>query len=160
MPKHFELRPTLEQDRTYIARLNFLTDVFGDENAPISSSFAEDFRYYVDGWSAPNGGYIAWEGNIPAGGVWLTWGTKQRHGYGHAEVGIPELAIAVESRYTGQGLGTMLLDAATNLARSLGAPGISLCVDVNNPRARRLYEHIGFKEIRSDGHFYVMLKRF
>lgn len=160
MREELELRPTTEADRTYIARLNFLTDVFGDESAQPCAEFDEDFEFYVDAWRANNGGFIAWKGNIPAGGVWLNWGTDERHGYGYAAADIPELAIAVEGRYKGQGIGTRLLDAATELARTLGAPGISLSVDDANPRAHRLYLHVGFEEIGHHGDHTVLVKRF
>ena len=40
------------------------------------------------------------------------------------------------------------------------APGISLAVHPDNPRAKGLYEHLGFEHVGShEGHF-VMLKRF
>lgn len=103
---------------------------------------------------------IAWEGHVPAGGVWLNWGTAERHGFGHVAEGIPELALAVEPRFRSQGVGTMLIDAATNLAREMGAPGISLSVAKDNDRAHRLYLHLGFEPVgESDGHI-VLVKRF
>ena len=160
--KRLELRPTTEADRTYIARLNFLTDTFGDEHGTVPAEFDEDFTFYVDDWQPERGGFIAWRGNIPAGGVWLNWGTDERHGYGHAEPGIPEIALAVEGRYKSQGIGTALLHAATELARELAPPGISLSVTDTNTRAARLYRHVGFTDIpASDAHGYsILIKRF
>lgn len=149
---HIILRFAEESDRTYIARLNFLTDVFGDEKADLSSHFLEDARYYVDEWSPSDGGFIAFDDQgIPAGGVWLRWGkegwgTDNRHGYGHYRDGYPELAIAVENRYQGSGVGTRLLTAAIEFAKEAEAPGISLCVDKKNPKAHRLYKKLGFQE--------------
>ena len=70
--KRLELRPTTEADRTYIARLNFLTDTFGDEHGTVPAEFDEDFTFYVDDWQPERGGFIAWRGNIPAGGVGST----------------------------------------------------------------------------------------
>ncbi|MEJ5927820.1 N-acetyltransferase [Corynebacterium sp. H128] len=155
------LSATSELDRTYVARLNFLTDTFGDEQGTLSDDFDEDYAFYVAEWEPSNGGFIAWRGNIPAGGVWLVWGTDDQHGYGHVTEGIPELAIAVEGRFKGQGIGTALLDAATELARTLGAPGISLAVAPDNERAHRLYLHVGFEDtgIVRNGHP-VLVKRF
>ncbi|MDN6460524.1 MAG: GNAT family N-acetyltransferase, partial [Corynebacterium flavescens] len=43
----FTLLPTAETDRTYLARLNFLTDVFGQEDKEVSPGFDEDYDYYV-----------------------------------------------------------------------------------------------------------------
>ncbi|QJC22111.1 GNAT family N-acetyltransferase [Arcanobacterium buesumense] len=138
------LKGTSESDRTYVYRLNFLTDTFGDEHAVLDDSYDEWATYYVADWEAENGGFIAWVGNTPVGGVWLLWGTDDRHGFGYVSADIPELAIAVEGRYSGQGIGTALLDAATELARELGAPAISLAVDPRNARAKQLYLKAGF----------------
>lgn len=153
--------PTTESDRTYIARLNFLTDVFGDEHAAVCAEFERDFEYYVRDWRPEHGGIIAWDGCIPAGGVWLVHGTEERHGYGHVTEGIPELALAVEGRYQGQGIGTALLKQAADLAKDLGAPGISLSVHPDNERAYGLYLKQGFAEtgIVREGHP-VLLKEF
>lgn len=154
------LRATTEADRTYVARLNFLTDTFGDEHADLPDCFDDDFIYYVENWKADQGGFIAWRGNVPAGGTWIVWGTQDNHGYGFVEESIPELCIAVEARFKGQGIGTALLDAATELARTLGAPGISLSVERSNERAHRLYQHVGFEPAgERDGHF-ILVKRF
>ncbi|QPK79187.1 GNAT family N-acetyltransferase [Corynebacterium lizhenjunii] len=159
MTAELDLRPATESDRTYIARLNYLADVFGKESAPLSESFAQDYDYYVSTWRPGDGGVIAWRELVPAGGVWLLWGTAQRHGYGHVAEGIPELALAVEERFKGQGLGTVLLDAAANLARQMGAPGISLSVAHSNSRADRLYRHVGFEQVDDAAGHYVLLKQ-
>lgn len=154
------LLPLTEADRTYLARLNFLTDTFGDEHKELTPQFEEDFEYYLSGWEPSSGGFIAWEGHVPAGGVWLNWGTPERHGYGHVADGIPEIGLAVEPRFRGQGVGTALIDASTNLAREMGAPGISLSVATANERAHRLYLHLGFEPVGdNDGHV-VLVKRF
>lgn len=145
----FTLLPTAETDRTYLARLNFLTDVFGQEDKEVSPSFDEDYDYYVRDWEPQDGGFIAWEGNIPAGGVWLNWGNEDRHGFGYVSADIPELALAVEPRYRGQGVGTRLLAAAAELAQKLGCPGVSLSVNTDNERAHRLYLHLGFQPVSS-----------
>lgn len=161
MPEHtFELRRATESDRTYIARLNFLTEVYGDESKPLPPEANNWFAYYVDKWTPEGGAIIAWDGINPAGGVWLNWGTEAEHGFGHVEEGIPELAIAVEGRYKGQGLGSELLEAAAQLARELGAPGISLSVAYDNPRAARLYRHVGFVDVDEHSEHYVLVKRF
>ncbi|MER0071445.1 GNAT family N-acetyltransferase [Corynebacterium sp. KPL2850] len=155
-----EIRATQESDRTYIARLNFLTDTFGDERGELSSDFTDDFSFYVENWEPNQGGFIAWEDLVPAGGVWLNWGTEDNHGYGFVEPAIPEFAIAVESRFAGQGIATALIDAAISLARTLKAPGISLAVHPDNPRAQGLYERLGFEHVGVYAEHYIMVKRF
>lgn len=160
MREELLIRPTTEADRTYIARLNFLTDVFGDEMAQPGTGFDDDFLPYVERWTPERGGAIAWKGNIPAGGAWTVWGSPDVHGFGFVDPEIPELAIAVERRFNGQGIGTKLLDAVTDLARSWGAPGISLCVAQQNTRARSLYAHVGFQDVEFRNGYHVMLKDF
>lgn len=145
-----DFTPTTEADRTYIARLNFLTDVFGDEHAAVSAEFDRDYDYYVRDWQPVNGGFIAWDGNIPAGGVWLVYGTAERHGYGHFREGVPELAIAVEPRYRGKGVAKRLLEQV--------AGPVSLSVHPDNERAYRLYRKCGFEEtgVAREGHVVLM----
>ena len=158
-----DLRPTTESDRTYIARLNFLTDVFGDESATPSAHFVDAYHLYVENWRPTGGGFIAVDSlGIPCGGIWLIYGTEEEHGYGHVEEGIPELAIAVENRNQGQGLGTRLLTAAIDQVRESGAPGISLCVDDDNPGAHKLYLRMGFEEVAYDSEhgYHGLVQRF
>lgn len=151
--------PTREADRTYIARLNFLTDVYGDETSELSQNFINDTYFYIDQWDPTDGGFIAWDNNrIPAGGAWLLWGTATNHGYAYVNEEIPEVAIAIESRFRGTGVASLLLNAAITLAKNLGAPGISLSVDKANTKAHQVYSHLGFSEVTFDeaSGFYVM----
>ncbi|ADK28667.1 GNAT family N-acetyltransferase [Corynebacterium pseudotuberculosis] len=153
------LVPTQEVDRTYIARLNFLTDVYGNEDSELSHNFINDTHFYVDQWVSKDGGFIAWDTNkIPAGGAWLLWGTSVNHGYGYVNEEIPEVAIAVEARFRGTGVASLLLKAAIALAQSLGAPGISLSVDKANTKAQQVYSHLGFSKVSFDeaSGFYIM----
>lgn len=155
-----ELRPASEADRTFIARLNFLTDTFGDETAQLTPEFDQDFRFYVENWDPVDGGFVAWAGNVPAGGVWLLWGSAELHGSGFIEEGTPELAIAIEPRFRGTGLASQLLEAAIDLAREIGAPGISLAVSSGNHQARGVYEHKGFglADVESDSDNYTVME--
>lgn len=155
----FSLRPATESDRTYIQRLNFLAEVFGDETSALSETTLPDLIGYVDDWDpATDGGVIAFdEYRTPAGGVWLRhWASEDQ---GHANLGpdVPELAIAVENRFAGHALGARLLDAACNLARSQGATRIALFVDPNNPRARHRYEKFGFTDAEQPNVMYLDL---
>lgn len=149
------------EDKTYIARLNFLTDTFGDEHGVLEDDFDEEFDYYVTEWTPEQGAIIAWQGKIPAGGAWLRWGNAERHGFGHYEDGTPEVALAVEGRYKGRGIGTKLLDAAAELAKEMGAPGISLAVHPDNERAHGLYLHLGYEPTGITRHDHpVLVRRF
>ncbi|QGU03878.1 GNAT family N-acetyltransferase [Corynebacterium comes] len=143
----FSLRLAAESDRTYLSRLFFLTDVFGDESQPVGDHYLEDLERYVGRWTPGQGGVIALspEG-IPAGGVWLRHGPG-RPAFGFVAEDVPELVIAVENRYAGQGLGSSLIDAALTLARAHHHAGVSLAVDFGNDRARALYVKKGFRSL-------------
>ncbi|WP_257000630.1 GNAT family N-acetyltransferase [Trueperella bernardiae] len=155
------LVPTTESDRTYIARLNFLTETLGDELGDLPDDFDQWHDYYVGNWKPELGGLIAWKGNVPAGGSWLMWGTDDYHGFGHVAEGVPELAIAVERRYAGYGIGSRLIDGVTEIARGAGAPGISLSVDPANEHAHRLYLRLGFEPTGLEAHGHqVLLRKF
>lgn len=182
------VRLAKEEDRTYLSRLLYLTNVFGDESAEIDDNHEGDMVRYIDNWSAlVDGGVIAQsELGVPAGGSWLRYFTHGRKGaayMGNPEVAdpesgidphdesqwatehdpetIPELCIAVENRYQRLGLGRILLRNVCDLAKAQEAPAIALWVDPNNPRARKLYESEGFEDIDiPGGKDGAMIKRF
>lgn len=163
------VRLAQEEDRTYLLRLLYLTSVFGDETAELPQYHLPDVERYVGDWSPlVDGGVIATSDfHVPAGGAWLRYYTGDNKGaayMGPQDPGadphdeslwatefdpetIPELCIAVERRYAGQGLGKILLDNVVDLARQQDAPAIALWVDSENPRARKLYESAGFSDI-------------
>lgn len=151
MPK-FTFRRATESDRTYLQRLNFLADVFGDETAEIGQGERDGVEGYVDDWDPDrDGGVIAFdEWRTPAGGVWLRYWAKPEEGHANFGSDIPEIAIAVEGRFAGNRLAAQLLEEAAALAREKGSPKLALWVDPENPRARHRYEDFGFVEV--DGH--------
>ena len=57
------------------------------------------------------------------------------------------LFVAPEAR--GMGVGTALLDAIVDEARRRGYDQVRLDVVDTNPRAKALYRHVGFKEIKT-----------
>lgn len=57
--------------------------------------------------------------------------------------------VCVDASVRGLGIGTRLLDAATELARDHGADRVRLSVVDGNPRARALYERLGFRATRT-----------
>ncbi|SLM87729.1 hypothetical protein CZ765_02175 [Corynebacterium casei] len=163
------VRIAQEEDRTYLLRLLYLTAVFGDEFEALPESHIPDVQRYVGDWSPlVDGGVLAFSNfEVPAGGAWLRYFTGDEKGAAymgpqspdadpHDESlwatefdpeSIPELCIAVERRYAGQGLGKILLDNVVELARQQDAPAVALWVDSENPRARKLYEAAGFSDI-------------
>lgn len=58
--------------------------------------------------------------------------------------------VCVDASVRGLGIGSALLDAATDLAREVGATSVRLSVVDTNPRARALYERLGFVAGRTE----------
>lgn len=142
----FSIRPATEADRTFLARMFYLTDVLGDETRRTGESFPMDLNQYVDSWDPEQGGLVAFSpAGVPAGAVWLRSGDVNRPRYGLIGVDIPELAIAVERRYSGRGLATRLIREVLATTQATGAPAVSLAVDEGNERARSLYLMLGFQ---------------
>ena len=68
-------------------------------------------------------------------------------GYGFVDEQTPELAIAVVPNARGKGVGSALLEALLERARSEGYPSLSLSVDRLNKGAIALYEQHGFQRV-------------
>lgn len=63
-------------------------------------------------------------------------------------------SLATQPQARGQGVGSALLDAAEHAARRRGCTALRLEVQVDNTRAIRLYERIGYVRIGRYAHFY------
>lgn len=153
----FTLVRATESDRTYLRRLDYLADVFGDESRSRIGA-VRSAEEYVGKWSPErDGGFIAYDEElVPAGGVWLRY-WQPDDDYTKANLGpdVPELAIAVENRSHGHRLGRTLLQAGCDLAAEHGAPLIALHVEPGNDRALHVYQSFGFQP--SDHHPEVMV---
>lgn len=160
-PRSFFLATATDADRTYLARLNYLTDVFGDESQEPNDHFEQDYRKYIKDWTPEQGGIIAWEDKlIPAGGLWFRYWEGEDRGYGFYAEDVPELAIAVEKRYQNYGLGSRLIQAGIALAKHQQAPGVSLSVAGDNERAAHVYRKYGFHKVAehdAGGHAYAVM---
>ena len=71
------------------------------------------------------------------------------------------LGLGVRAAFRGRGIGKALMEAALAGSRNRGFTRVELTVRVDNERARRLYERVGFKlegtcrnHIRVDGRYY------
>jgi RimJ/RimL family protein N-acetyltransferase len=71
------------------------------------------------------------------------------------------LGMGVRAAFRGRGIGKALMEATLAGARRCGFTRVELTVRVDNARARRLYERVGFKlegtcrnHIRVDGRYY------
>jgi ribosomal protein S18 acetylase RimI-like enzyme len=91
---------------------------------------------------------IAWDAGTPVGHALLKWaGATEPHLVAHFRGTCPDvedLLVAVDWR--SQGIGTQLLTVAARLVSERGYARIGLSVDVRNPRARALYERLGYTD--------------
>lgn len=70
--------------------------------------------------------------------------------------------ISVNPAFRGQGIGSQLLDALPNFAKRQGQNVIGLSVDLENPKAKRLYLRAGFEVVGQrmiSGHRYEHMQK-
>jgi ribosomal protein S18 acetylase RimI-like enzyme len=68
--------------------------------------------------------------------------------------------LAIDKNFRGKGYATLLIEAMENKGRELGYKVASLLVDINNPKARVLYERLGYSflsDVQANGHHYAAL---
>jgi ribosomal protein S18 acetylase RimI-like enzyme len=107
-------------------------------------------RYAANWGRAGDLGYVATLNETSLGAAWLRlWSGKER-GFGYVSHEIPELGLAVQPDYRGQGIGTQLLVRVLQMTRNK-FPAISLSVRFDNP-AIRLYERSGFVKVADSEH--------
>lgn len=119
---------------------------------PLSAMHCECFP--DDPWEAPvlerilalsgGFGYLAWQGNTPAGFV------LARDLGGEVEV----LSIGVLPQWRRRGIGRGLIDAVIAHAESAGIGSIVLEVATQNEAARRLYAAFGFVQVGRRPRYY------
>jgi GNAT superfamily N-acetyltransferase len=82
---------------------------------------------YVQNWGRPgDAGVIALQGPHPAGAAWYRLFTERAPGFGFVDEKTPELTLAVVPSRRGGGVGTEMLTALLDRARSEGYDAISL----------------------------------
>ena len=91
------------------------------------------------------------------GAVWGRRFDEHEKGYGFVDEHTPEIGIAVEEAYRGNGIGTALLEAIIDDYRQKGFSKLSLSVDQRN-RAINLYKRLGFECYKTDGTAKIMVK--
>jgi GNAT superfamily N-acetyltransferase len=88
---------------------------------------------------------VAWLDGHPAGEVFLDCEPANEPEVRRQLPSVPRLDhLEVLGPLWGQGIGTALICAAEATARQLGHEQIALGVGLDNPRARRLYERLGY----------------
>ena len=110
---------------------------------------------YLDLQRRDEGRYlVAWDGPTPVGRLFLRWRNievprivnERPHAAPFANC--PEICDAdVVPERRSEGIGTQLILQALACAREAAAAQVTICVDTDNPRARALYERLGFSEL-------------
>lgn len=101
---------------------------------------------YVQNWGRPgDAGVIALQGPHPAGAAWYRLFSERAPGFGFVDEQTPELTLAVVPSRRGGGVGTEMLTALLERARTDGYRAVSLSA----ARAQTpYYARFGFEEVR------------
>ena len=106
--------------------------------------FAERLSQQDDGHGVL---FTAWDRERPVGDVYLWLAEAEEREIRQHLPGVPLLThLAVADGQRGRGVGTMLIDNVENLARQHGHDRIALAVRLDNPKAARLYDRLGYRD--------------
>lgn len=113
--------------------------------------------HYLEGWGRPEDfALVALDHDgCRVGAAWYRLMSPEDPGYGFVDAATPEVGIAVVPETRGRGVGTALLRALMEAARSRGFDALSLSVEQGNP-AVRLYEQHGFERLFVVGDAWTM----
>lgn len=90
---------------------------------------------------------VAWLDGQPVGEAFLECEPAAEPEVRRHLPGVPRLDhLEVLGPFQGRGIGTALIGAAEATARQLGYEQIALGVGLDNPKARRLYERLGYAD--------------
>jgi ribosomal protein S18 acetylase RimI-like enzyme len=116
-----------------------------DTPAAFPSTLERELAFGEDTWRDRLGSattYLAWRDGVPVGTVTVL---AYHESHNHPFCGAAHLvAMWVSKDARGLGIGSRLVQAGLNQARSAGAPAVVLWVFHDNERARALYERMGF----------------
>ena len=149
MQTDYEIRRLTKADRPLVERILYLAAMWRPSDAqPIEAVMRQpELIIYHDGWGRSGDiGVAAERDGVFLGGGYCRLFTESTHGYGFVGPEVPELALAVEPPFRGQGLGAVLMEALANAARDAGCTQLTLSVENDNP-ARRLYRRLGYQDL-------------
>jgi GNAT superfamily N-acetyltransferase len=115
---------------------------------------------YVDGWGRQGDCAVVAcrnPGGLEIGAAWYRLFPEDAPGYGFVDVTVPEIAVAVEESFRGQGVGRALMTTLLDLACRQGVSMLSLSVELSNSRAYYLYSSLGFRRVDGDEHNETMV---
>jgi GNAT superfamily N-acetyltransferase len=145
------LRPARSEDLGFLRQALAWAADWREEEADLRVLADPDIARYLQNWQrAGDFGLIAEGDDGLVGAAWWRYFAEDAHGFGYVASDIPEVTIAVAPAYRGQGVGTALLSALADQARSDGIPSLSLSVEEGNV-SMRLYERVGFRPVANTG---------
>lgn len=139
--------------------VHWSTEGAGPKPPPQELLSEPGLRRYIEGWGKKNDtAVVALDGKYgeKVGAAWYRLFSADDPGYGFVDEATPEIAIAVALDRRGAGIGSQLLSALMNSARSGGLDALSLGVQKGNHAAIKLYEKNGFVRSRDDGRAWIM----
>ena len=133
----FAIKPLAEREVALVAQqINF--------DWAASGKHADRFRRQQEGHVVY---FVAWVGELAVGHALIKWRGSDVETISSQLLGCPDIEdLYVVPDYREAGIGSSLLSHAERLAIRHGYRQIGLGVDVTNPRARRLYERLGYSD--------------
>lgn len=135
------VRPAQPEDMDQLAR--HLDQVDGLSHAACLDNQSSDQGVYL----------IALHGDTPVGRLFVRWRNTEvpriaaEHPQAAPLADMPEICdVYVVPEHRSEGIGTRLVERALECARDQGVSQVTICVNTDNPRARALYERLGFAE--------------
>lgn len=161
-PLSILIRPLTPADQPILWDMLYLALFVPDGAPPLPREIVQqpELARYVAGWGREHDmGFAALDeaGGLAIGAAWIRLLRATNRGYGYVDDETPELSIALEPAWRGQGIGTALLAHLLHAAQPRYR-AISLSVAANNP-AVRLYGRHGFELAGAGGDSLILLKR-
>jgi ribosomal protein S18 acetylase RimI-like enzyme len=127
-----------------------------DHRPPRSILSEPSISHYLSSFGAQEGddAVIACDGGSRVGAAFCRLFTEDDPAYGFVSPHVPEVGMAVLRSHRGKGVGRAMLEHLLN-----SHPTMSLSVDAGNRVARKLYESLGFVDLRSEGDSVTMIRR-
>ncbi|MDL2253708.1 GNAT family N-acetyltransferase [Ruminococcaceae bacterium OttesenSCG-928-I18] len=148
MREKFLLRPMRPEEFASLREWTYLSLFVPEGCPPFPRTILKkpQVRHYYEGFGGKAGdeAVVAEAEGKLIGAAWARILAGEPKGYGNLDGETPELAIAVEALYRGQGVGTGLLEALFQKLRRAGYERVSLSAQKEN-RALGLYHRLGFR---------------
>jgi GNAT superfamily N-acetyltransferase len=89
---------------------------------------------------------IAWRDGLPVGHLQIGWSGAERPEMASHLGDCPHVSrVGVRAEMRSQGIGSAMIEAAEDIIRKRGYGRVGLAVAIDNDRARRLYQRLGYR---------------